>query len=157
MDELKRSFTEEELKNQLDIAIELAANLHKGQRDRSNEIYVFHPIRIMMKMETYEEKIVAILHDVVEDTDCTLEMLQNKLENLTVVEAIDAITRKEEEDYFDYIERVRKNSLAKKVKTADLIDNLSRQGATPSMRERYKKAYTMINGKDSLPPECNQN
>ena len=143
---MKREYNEEELKEQLDAAMELATHFHKGQRDKNNEIYLFHPIRIMMPMETYEEKIVAILHDVVEDTECTLEMLQEKLGNSNVVEAVDAITRREGEDYFTYIERVSRNSIAKKIKIWDLRDNLSRRGASIKLQDRYKKALEFLLG-----------
>lgn len=144
MSNMKQKYTEEELKEQLDTAIEIAAHFHKGQRDKNNEIYLFHPIRIMMPMETYEEKMVAILHDVIEDTECTLEILQEKLGNLNVVEAMDAITRRNGEEYFTYIERVSKNPIARKIKIWDLRDNLSRRGASLELQERYKKALGVL-------------
>lgn len=81
---------------------------------------------------------------VVEDTECTLEILQEKLGNLYVVEAIDAITRRNDESYFSYIERVSKNPIAKQIKIWDLRDNLSRRGASLKLQERYKKALEFL-------------
>ncbi len=128
----------------LEDAIEVAVRFHKGQKDKNNEPYILHPLRVMMKCDSYKEKIVAVLHDVLEDTSCTEAYLEGVLESDELLDAVKAITRKLEENYFDYINRVKENSLARTVKIADLTDNLSREGASHSLRERYCKALKIL-------------
>ena len=139
------------LKKQLAEAIATAGYFHKEQRDRNNEIYIMHPLRIMFQMESYEEKIVAILHDVVEDTECSMEYLAEKVSSAEIVQALEAISRRENEEYFVYIHRVKQNSLAKSVKIKDLMDNLSRKGASVSLRHRYYKALEILCANSELP------
>ena len=132
------------LESVLEDAIEIAVRFHKGQKDKNDEPYIFHPMRVMMNCNTYEEKIVAVLHDVLEDTQCTEAYLEGVLESDELLDAVKAITRKPDEKYFDYINRVKENSIARTVKIADLTDNLSRKGASYSLRERYCKALQIL-------------
>ncbi len=135
---------EEFMKNQLDIAIKLASYYHNGQRDKNNEIYILHPLRIMFQMDTYKEKIVAVLHDIIEDTECTIDILRENGFSEEIITALKAITRKEDEQYIQYIYRVEKNSIASNVKIKDLVDNLSRKGADVSLRYRYMQALSIL-------------
>ena len=105
-------------------AIAVAVERHGSQTDRGGQLYVLHPLRIMMQMDTIEEKIVAVLHDVVEDTDITIDEVQDLCPSDNAFKAIIAITRRKNESYEEYIIRVIKNDIARKVKIADLIDNL---------------------------------
>ncbi|MGA9141275.1 MAG: HD domain-containing protein [Methanocella sp.] len=109
----------------LEDAIILAANAHRDQKDRNDEPYIMHPIRVMAQLWGYDERMVAILHDVVEDTDVTLDDLKKAGYPDRIVNAVDAISRKKDagESYSQYIQRVKKNPLATKVKIADLRDN----------------------------------
>jgi (p)ppGpp synthase/HD superfamily hydrolase len=126
-------------------AIVFATNAHAGQKDKNNQSYIFHPLRVMLNCSTKQEQIVAILHDVIEDTKYTLFDLRNKLElDGEISKALYAITRHENEPYFDYIDRVKTNELARKVKIKDLKDNLGRPGASESLRERYFKALDIL-------------
>ncbi len=109
----------------LEDAIILATNAHKGQKDRNDEPYIMHPIRVMAQLWGHDERMVAVLHDVIEDTDVTLDDLRKAGYPDRIVEAVDAISRRKDagESFSQYIQRVRKNPLATKVKIADLKDN----------------------------------
>jgi (p)ppGpp synthase/HD superfamily hydrolase len=109
----------------LEDAIVLATNAHKGQKDRNDEPYVMHPIRVMAQLWGHDERMVAVLHDIIEDTDVTLDDLRKAGYPDRIVEAVDAISRRKDagESFSQYIQRVRKNPLATKVKIADLKDN----------------------------------
>jgi|SRR6516164_9289007 (p)ppGpp synthase/HD superfamily hydrolase len=108
----------------LDKAIGIAVEAHRGQRDRYNAPYVLHPLRVMGRLETQTEKIVGILHDVVEDTDWTFERLGQAGFPPAVLEALDCVTKREGEEYEAFVRRSASNPLAKRVKLADLEDNM---------------------------------
>ncbi len=105
----------------IDKAIEIAVKAHTGQKDLGGDKYIFHPLRVMMKMKSMEEKVVAILHDVIEDSSVDLYSMDFPRH---VLLALEAMTKNKEEQYKDYIKRVAQNSIAKKVKIADLEDNM---------------------------------
>lgn len=109
---------------QIEKALELALKAHTGQKDRYGKPYILHPLRIMMKMETETEMITAILHDVVEDSDITLDDLRKENFPEEIIQAVDNLTKREGEDYFDYIKRAIAAPLSKKVKLGDLEDNM---------------------------------
>ena len=138
---------ETKLKDLLSNAIGIANSFHAGQRDKNDEIYILHPLRVMLQMDTYEEKIVAVLHDVLEDTDCTIESLQDRGFSEEIILALNAITRKIDEKYIEYIERVKNNELARKVKIKDLMDNLSREGTSEGLQKRYRQALDILDVK----------
>jgi (p)ppGpp synthase/HD superfamily hydrolase len=105
-------------------AMSWATEAHKGQYDRSGVAYILHPLRIMHRMNTRTEQIVGVLHDIIEDTPITFKGLQEKGYSQEVIDALDHLTRQEGEKYDDFIKRCRKNSIALKVKIADLEDNM---------------------------------
>ena len=107
----------------LDRAIELAKQHHEGQTDKAGKPYIEHPLRVMNQVESEEEKIVAVLHDIVEDTDISLDDLRNEGFSEKVVSAVECLTKQEGENYDSYIERISFNPLAVKIKLADLEDN----------------------------------
>ena len=109
----------------LDKAISIAVNSHSGQVNDKAEPYVLHPLRMMFKVVTIEEKIIAVLHDVIEKTTIDLEYLRSAGFSDRIVLAIDALSRRPQESYDKYIDRVRENKLATKVKIIDLDDNIS--------------------------------
>ena len=85
----------------LEKAIQIAVEAHAGTKDKGGKAYILHPISVMMRVETEEEKIVAILHDVVEDTDWTFDALRKEGFSETVIEALETVTKSsEEEDLF---------------------------------------------------------
>ncbi len=109
----------------LERAIQIAVEAHAGAKDRGGKAYILHPISVMMRCETDEEKTVAILHDVVEDTDWTFEALRDEEFSETIIEALKTVTKhSEDEDYDEFIQRSLTNDIGRKVKIADLRENL---------------------------------
>lgn len=105
-------------------AVALATKAHLGQKDKAGAVYINHPLRVMSRMSTDEEKMAAVLHDVVEDTSITLQDLSVAGYPKAVVDAVDALSRRKGETYEQFIERLMPNALARKVKIADLEDNM---------------------------------
>ena len=113
------------LKDQLNRAISIAIEAHTGQLDTNNgRPYIEHPFRVMNAGQTLQEKIVGILHDVVEDTPWTLDDLAKEGFSEEILLAIDALTRRDDETYDEYLERVKPIPLAVRVKLNDLSDNM---------------------------------
>src|SRR5688572_12689020 len=108
----------------LEDAIAIAAQAHRRQKDKAGAAYILHPLRLMMRMKTESEKIAAILHDVVEDTGWTIEMLRDQDFSEEVLEAVECLTKREGESYEEFIERAGTNPVARRVKIADLEDNM---------------------------------
>ena len=96
----------------LERAIEIATEAHRGQRDKAGNDYIGHPLRVMAAGKTPEEKIVGVLHDVVEDSDWTLEELAAEGFAPEIIEALRCLTHAEEEPYDRYIARIQGNPLA---------------------------------------------
>ena len=109
----------------LERAIAIAAEAHQGQKGKDGEAYILHPVRVMMRVEGPEAKMTAILHDVVEDTAWTLDQLRAEGFAEAVIEAVDSLTHREGEEYFEYVARAGSNPLARRVKLADLEDNMN--------------------------------
>jgi (p)ppGpp synthase/HD superfamily hydrolase len=136
----------EEDRGTLERAIELAVENHKGQVDKAGKPYILHPLRLMMSVDSDDEKIVAVMHDIVEDTNITLDDLKIEGFSQQVVTAIGCVTKRKGEDYNSFIKRISRNPLATKVKLADLEDNmdLSRLDNVTEKDfervEKYKKA-----------------
>ena len=110
----------------IDLALRLCYEYHKGQTDKAGAPYFLHPISVALRVTTESEKITALLHDIIEDTELTLSDLRNFDFAFSdeVIEAVKAITKDPNEDYFEYIYRVKKNPIATAVKIADLKHNL---------------------------------
>ena len=135
----------------LERAIEIAQEAHKGVKDKGGHDYINHPIRVMHAMSNDQEKIVAILHDVVEDSDWTFERLKEEGFEDSVIESLRCVTKySEEEDYQEFIKRAATNKIATKVKMADIEDNLdlSRLGTLTEKDltriKKYKKALKYL-------------
>ncbi len=108
----------------LDKAIAIAALAHAGQVDKHGQPYILHPLRIMMSMTTEPEKISALLHDVIEDSDLVLEDLRAEGFSEEILTAVQLLTKGEDENYTEYVSRLAHNRLARTVKIADLEDNM---------------------------------
>lgn len=117
--------------NNLEKALVIATKAHVGQFDKNGVDYIEHPKKVASYVETEEEKIVALLHDVVEDTDITLDFLKKEGFGEEIIKAIDVLTKKFIQSEEEYYNLIKKNELAKKVKIADLKHN--------SMIARYNK------------------
>jgi (p)ppGpp synthase/HD superfamily hydrolase len=111
------------MKNNLERAIEWAVHAHHGQTDKGGQPYILHPLRVMMAMGTDDERITAVLHDIVEDTKVTLDQIQTEFGDRVAL-IVQALTRQPNEDYAAFINRCSMNDIAAKVKRADLIDNM---------------------------------
>jgi (p)ppGpp synthase/HD superfamily hydrolase len=105
-------------------AIAIAAQAHQDQYDKAGAPYILHPLRMMLRMSSETEMMAAILHDVVEDTDWTLDKLRQVGFAEEVVQAVECLTHRNYETYAEFIARVRTNTIARKVKLADLEDNM---------------------------------
>lgn len=108
----------------LERALEIAAAAHAGQRDKANQPYILHPIRVMFSVQTEEERIAALLHDTVEDTDITFEDLREAGFSDAVIAAVRALTRKDGETREEAARRAAANPIARQVKLADVTDNM---------------------------------
>lgn len=149
--ELHEDNANKRLSKQLTTAIVIATTVHKDQFDKAGAPYILHPLFIMNQMPTLYEKIVAILHDVVEDSHVTLDELKDTYNFETkVVRAVEALTRKENESYMDFIKRACKNKIAREVKLKDLRHNLTASRLKEitikdqQRIDKYKKAYDYI-------------
>lgn len=108
----------------LERALEIAIIHHGGQKEKNGTPYAFHPIRLSLTLDTEAEKITALLHDIVEDTNLTLDDLTDEGFSPEVLEAVDLLTHNPQEDYETYIDKIATNPLARAVKLADLADNM---------------------------------
>lgn len=108
----------------LEKAIQIAVNAHYGQTDKAGMPYIFHPLRVMNNCCTTQQKIVAILHDTIEDTSVTAEYLIGQNFSQTIVEALQALTKQDGETYENFIGRISANKLASYVKIRDIKDNM---------------------------------
>jgi hypothetical protein len=134
----------------LERAIEIAAKAHAGQVDKAGAPYILHPLRMMLKLTTTDERICAVLHDVVEDCGVTFEYLRTEGFSEQIVQAIDAVTKRLDEPYEAFVLRAASNPIGRNVKLVDLQDNsdLSRI-AKPTARdyerlEKYQRSINMI-------------
>jgi (p)ppGpp synthase/HD superfamily hydrolase len=108
----------------LEKAIEIAAKAHAGQKRFNGEPYILHSLRVMVNVKTLEEKIVAVLHDVVEDTNVTVSDLVDEGFSMDVYVAVSLLTHNKHNSYEEYINRIKWNDIARNVKIADMKDNI---------------------------------
>jgi (p)ppGpp synthase/HD superfamily hydrolase len=134
----------------LEDALALAAQAHKGQIDKAGEPYILHPIRLMLRVPDEPARIVALLHDVIEDTPTTMDDLRAAGYPEDVLAALDCVTRRHDETYEEFIDRIAPNELARRVKLADLADNMD-LSRLPEITEkdrnrleRYKAAWAKL-------------
>lgn len=136
----------------LERAITIAAQAHAGQVDKAGAPYILHPLRVMLRMNTDEERMVAVLHDVIEDSDWTLDRLRAEGFPEAVLAGVESMTRNPEETYEEYVLRAGRNTIGRRVKLADLEDNsdLSRI-SLPTEKdyariEKYRRAIALLQG-----------
>lgn len=131
-------------------ALKLCFEAHKEQVDKSGMPYVFHPFHLAEQMKTEETTVVALLHDLVEDTDYTIEDLMSMGFSKSITDAIALMTHANDVEYMDYVREIKNNPIAKAVKLADLKHNsdLTRLDAADekalSRREKYLKAIKLL-------------
>ena len=131
-------------------ALKLCFEAHKEQVDKSGMPYVFHPFHLAEQMQTEETTVVALLHDLVEDTDYTIEDLTSMGFDKNITDAIALMTHADDVEYMDYVREIKNNPIAKAVKLADLKHNsdLTRLDVIDekalSRREKYLKAIAIL-------------
>jgi (p)ppGpp synthase/HD superfamily hydrolase len=135
----------------LNRAIEIAVNGHRGQFDKAGKPYILHPLRVMVSLDNEDEMICAVLHDIIEDTDIRAQDLMDEGFDQKIIDAILSVTKSDKEtDYFDFIRRAMENPIGRKVKIADLKDNLNlTRISNPSDEdfkriEKYRKALHIL-------------
>ena len=130
----------------LENAIAIAAKAHAGQTDNGGAPYILHPLRVMMKLSEPKERIVAVLHDVVEDSPVTFNDLRQAGFDEEVIEAVRALTKLPGESRMDAAQRARRNPIARRVKLADVGDNMdpSRIGAMTAKDEARMAQYRQV-------------
>jgi (p)ppGpp synthase/HD superfamily hydrolase len=126
-------------------ALRIATKYHEGQFDKAGKPYILHPIAVAMKAQTQAEEVVALLHDTVEDTDYTEEMLREDFPK-HIADAVIAMTKREGETYVEFVLRIKETPVARKVKMYDMEHNMSDRGVKikDSLMERYKKGYAVL-------------
>lgn len=133
-------------------ALKLSFEAHKDQVDKSGMPYVFHPFHLAEQMDTEEKVVVALLHDVVEDTDYSLKDLENMGFPESVIQALALLTHERGVPYMDYVARIKENPIASAVKLVDLRHNsdLSRLDFVDEKAvariQKYKKAIALLSG-----------
>ena len=142
----------------LEDAIALAVEAHRGQKDRVGQPYILHPLRVMFRLSwdaPEAARIAAVLHDVVEDTSYTLQDLKQRGYSDEVLAAVDLLSRRPQDSYEQFIERILPNPIARMVKRADLEDNMElRRVPAVTAKDlerlaRYRAAWTRIAAADA--------
>lgn len=133
-------------------AVDIAFKAHAGQYDKGGYPYIMHPLHLAEQMETEDEVITALLHDVVEDSDTTIDDIKNQGFSENITDALKILTRSENEEYFDYINRIKNaGGIALKVKKADLQHNMTFQRLENMSEkdkqriEKYMLSYKKLN------------
>ena len=134
-------------------AITIAFEAHKGQSSINGEPYILHPLRLLIKSKSNEERIIAVLHDVIEKSNISLADLKNKGFDQNIISSIDSLSRRKSESYVDYIERLMQNRISVKIKLLDLTDNIkihnenNDNGIYDAKINKYKNALKQIRSK----------
>ena len=137
-------------------AMMICFETHKNQKDKSGMPYVFHPFHLAEQMETEDEICTALLHDVAEDSDCTIEDLKKEGFSADTIEALRLLTHEKGTDYFDYLRAIRQHPVALRVKLADIAHNSdeTRYAGCDEVsaeqidrrRQKYAKAKAILTG-----------
>lgn len=145
---IKNTVNYKELKQKADA---IAAEKHAGQKDIAGADYIGHPRRVADRCSSVKTKIVALLHDTIEDTDVTPEYLLEQGFSQEIVDAVLSVTKRKNEDYFDFCRRAGENKIGREVKLADLHDNMDVSRLRYPLRKvdvdrlnKYMKAYDML-------------
>lgn len=134
----------------LERAIAIASTAHSGQRDKAGQPYILHALRVMFAVNTEDERITAVLHDVVEDSDVTLAQLKAEGFSAAVLAAVDALTKRPGESRIEAAARAARNQVALRVKLADNAENMDlTRISTPTEKdfarlEEYKKVRAVL-------------
>ncbi|MBC3804041.1 HD domain-containing protein [Acetobacterium fimetarium] len=133
-----------------ELALEIAEKAHAGQIDKAGRPYIEHPKQVALAFEDEKKVAVALLHDVIEDTDFDAATLHDMGIPYDVVEAVELLSKPKWEPYMDYIEPIKTNPLARAVKVEDLKHNMDMSRIeNPTDKdnkrtEKYKKAFEIL-------------
>lgn len=137
----------------LEDAIALAVKAHQGQVDKAGQVYILHPLRVMFAVDDDDTaRMVAVLHDVVEDSDISFEDLRAMGYAEAVLSALDCLTRRDDESYMEFVQRAKLNPIARQVKLADMEDNMDVRRLTQitdkdrERLNRYRNAWKFLKG-----------
>ena len=137
--------------NQTEKAIGIALRAHQGAVDKSGEVYILHPLRLMLQMNTEDERITAVLHDVVEDSDITFDDLALEGFSPDVMRALSLLTHDDSVPYLDYVATIAADPLARAVKMADLQHNMDVRRLPPDLSQKdlerlakYRQAWELL-------------
>ncbi|MBF0127045.1 MAG: GTP pyrophosphokinase [Magnetococcales bacterium] len=137
----------------LEKAIAVAVQAHQGQVDKSGVPYILHPLRLMLRLEQDEERIIAVLHDVVEDTPVTFAELERMGFSPAVMETLDRLTHRKEESYDAYLQKILPHPVARKIKMLDLEDNMDIRRLDHQCMDsdwarlkKYRSAWALLQG-----------
>ena len=131
-------------------AIALAVEAHRGQREKAGQPYILHVLRVMFRLDPEVERIVGVLHDVVEDTGRSFDDLRRLGYSEEVLAALDCVTKRDGEGYEQFVERAASNPVARRVKLADLEDNMDLRrlpavaGDDLERLDRYVRAWRRL-------------
>lgn len=130
-------------------AARIAARAHQHQLRKDGTPYIAHPIRVAIRCDSYQAKTVALLHDVLEDTDVTADDLRELGFSELIIEAVDSVTKRPGEKYMDFVARSKGNEIGRQVKLADIDDNLEDQSALDPeeaafLKKRYERAREIL-------------
>jgi len=136
--------------NLLEKCIKFALDVHAGQTDRYGRPYILHPLHLMSQMDTEVEMMAAVLHDVIEDSDTTLDDLRRLGLPQEVIEAVSLLTHGEADSYDDYVHKLKPDAVARKIKLADLahnmdirrMDSVTEQDA--ARLDKYRRAWEIL-------------
>lgn len=124
----------------LERAIAIAAEAHAGQSDKAGAPYILHPLRVMLSVATLGEKVVAVLHDVLEDCPAwTLQRLRTEGFAEDILRGLSSVTKQEGEDYESFVCRASRNALGRAVKIADLRDNMDLSRISHPTADDYQR------------------
>ncbi|MBQ1292962.1 MAG: HD domain-containing protein [Clostridiales bacterium] len=132
-------------------ALWIMLRVHWGQKDKSGKPYILHPLHVALRCRGRNERIVALLHDVIEDGDMTIPELRAEGFSQEVLDAVDALTHRKYVDYMTYIERVKENPIARAVKIKDLEHNMDIRRLKKITDDdikrlrKYLRAYEILN------------
>ncbi len=149
------SFYENDNKEYLANAFSIALDAHEGQFDKGGREYIHHCIDVMGTMDSIEESVTGLLHDVIEDSNWTFKKLKDEGISDEIITAIDSVTKRKSEDYFDFINRAKLNKIGRRVKAADLLYNLNiKRISNPTKKDfvrtdKYKMAAEILIRNDS--------
>ncbi len=135
----------------LEQAIDLAVQAHREQVDKYGQPYILHPLRVMFRLQGAVEQVVGVLHDVVEDSDFTFDDLRQMGYPEEVLAALDGVTRRTEESYEEFVTRSGQNPVSRRVKLADLEDNMDLRRLAGELTDkdferlrRYRRAWEQL-------------